>query len=480
MNPTNHDQLLKEKAILLLSRERELAALRKKHVRASAWLTVSYGLAEIANALLPAREIYERFSLSLIGSLQLQSVCFYELSPEGGLAAVLQKGNVKSEQSVGAAGMELVRSRSAGLSNDPKDDSERELAKSVGLGRMLWYRLERVGAPPLLLVAGYDAARSVFYAPFDDEDLAHFTSLGHHLEVLLGNQALISALEDEKRALQRFNQELEGRVEQRTQELADRNQQLARALAGLREKEQRITDDLEQARTFQRSILPALPRSRELTFEALFLPVELVGGDIYDVCRLSDGRFRIFMTDATGHGVQASMRTVVLKAEYNRVKNDLVSPGAVLEAFNRSVVALYPESEMLCTASCIDVVPGGRGAEVHYANAAQPPLVRVSGAAADLVFLDSPFLGVAETVDVPTMSFSLGAGDRLFVYTDGLSDQTNRDGAMFDLVGSLARGSGGSLRSLVDHLMDAFDGFRAGYATSDDITLVALEVSRVD
>jgi serine phosphatase RsbU (regulator of sigma subunit) len=477
MNPPSHEQLLKEKALLLLSRERELAALRKRHERAVAWLDVSYKLAEIANALLPANDIFDRFARNLIGSLQLQAVCFHELLADGVLGKVLTVGHVRSEPSMAAPAYGMVRERVAGMSNMPKEDGLRELGKAVGLQRFLWYRLDRVSGPSMLVVAGYDATRAVFYAPFDDEDLAHFTSLAHHLEVLLGNQALISELEGEKRALQRFNQELEARVNDRTRELADRNQQLAQALGDLRDKELRITDDLEQARTFQRSILPVLPRSQECLFEAFFRPVDLVGGDIYDVSRLSDGRFRIFMTDATGHGVQASMRTVVLKAEYDRVKHELVMPGRVLEAFNRTVVALYSGSDMLCTACCVDVVPSSDGAVVHYANAAQPALVHVTGDEAKTVYSDGPFLGLTAETEVPTTSFGLAFGDRLLVYTDGLSDQTNRSGAVFDLVAHLNGASRRSLSSLVSHVVDCFDKFRTEAATADDVTLVALEIS---
>jgi sigma-B regulation protein RsbU (phosphoserine phosphatase) len=74
------------------------------------------------------------------------------------------------------------------------------------------------------------------------------------------------------------------------------------------------------------------------------------------------------------------------------------------------------------------------------------------------------------------MSFELGRGDRLMIHTDGLSDQMNADGTIFDLDDALAKASAPSVSELVDGLIRSLDAFRAGFVTSDDITLVALEI----
>jgi serine phosphatase RsbU (regulator of sigma subunit) len=476
----DHEHLLREKVILLMARERELTALRKKLERASAWLTVAYGLPEMASALLPEPEIYERFSRSLIHALQLQAVCLYELADDGRLVGILEMGRPKRGGADRTTGEQLVRGQVVGMCNEPKTEAERGLGTMVGLHRFLWYRLDQLQRPSLLVVAGYDAERALFYAPFSDEDTAHFASLGHHLQILLGNKALISELETDKRALTEFNQKLEKRVEERTEEVNEYNRELARTLGSLREKEQRITDDLLQARAFQQSILPALPVSGEIAFQAFFRPLELVGGDIYDICRLSDGRFRVFMADATGHGVQASMRTVVLKSEYDRLKHALVAPGTLLQDFSRNVVTLYPESEMLCTGCCLDVTPTGGGAIVHYANAAHPPLLHLIDGEVRQIYSDGPFLGLAQEIDVPTTTFTLDVGHRLLVYTDGLCDHTRPDGSSFDLARAMIGGQGAPLGAFLEHVLRSLDDFREGRENVDDLTVVALEVLGAD
>ena len=472
----DEERLLKEKAILLMARERELTALRKKHDRSDAWLAAAQGLTQIANARLSPEEIYRQFSESLIAVLQPQAVGFHELGEGGALHPVLRagQGSGGSERLLGA-GRALV-DRGAAFCNAPTDDASRDLAAALGLWRFLIYRVDRIDGPSMLVSMGYDQERSIFYAAFDESDAARFASLGHHLKELLGNMYLVRELEADKVKLQEFNQALEQRVVERTKELAERNVELADTLAKLRDKEQRITDDLEQARAFQQSILPTLPVMPRLKVHAYFRPVELVGGDIYDVCQISDRQLRIFVADATGHGVQAAMRTIVLKAEYDRLKTEIRNPSWLLETFNRNLVTLYSRSEMMCTACCVDVVVDGARARVRFANAAQPALLRLIGEETKEESSDGPFLGLGEDTEIPLAEFEIAAGERLLVYTDGLSDQPNAAGATFDLARSLRANAALPLAQMVERITAEFDEFRGENTTADDVTLVVIEV----
>ena len=470
------ERLLKEKAMLLMARERELTALRKKHDRSDAWLAVAHGLPQFASALLSPAEIYQQFSESLISALQLQAVGFHELGADGMLVPVLRAGNWSGGAARALLAGRALLDRGSGLCNAPEDDATRDLAGALGLWRFLWFRIDRIDGPSMLVTMGYDQERSIFYAGFDDSDAARFASLGHHLKVLLGNMYLVRELETDKRTLQQFNQALELRVAERTKELAERNDQLAELLGALRDKEQRINDDLEQARAFQQSILPTFTSSAMAEVHAYFRPLELVGGDIYDVCQLSENHFRIFVADATGHGVQAAMRTIVLKAEYDRVKFEIGNPAALLEAFNRNVVTLYSRSEMLCTACCLDVIVRAGGARVRYASAAQPPVIRMIGDQTQEVESAGPFMGLTKDTEVPLCELEVAAGERLIVYTDGLSDQPNAAGVTFDLAAELRAHASLPLGPLFERIMSAFDAFRGECRTADDVTLVGIEV----
>src|SRR6185436_18140879 len=161
-------------------------------------------------------------------------------------------------------------------------------------------------------------------------------------------------------------------------QLQSANESLTRTLAALEQRDAEVREDLEEARAFQQLILPAMPSDSRLEFAALYHPTAEVGGDIYDVFELEPGHIRVFMADARGHGVQAALRTILLRSDYERVRRDREGPGTVLAQLNQRIVARYPGMHLQCTAACVDVFPDPRGgARIRYAAAAHPPFLHI-------------------------------------------------------------------------------------------------------
>jgi ligand-binding sensor domain-containing protein/serine phosphatase RsbU (regulator of sigma subunit) len=270
---------------------------------------------------------------------------------------------------------------------------------------------------------------------------------------------------------------LERKVDERTVQLAKANDDLQGAFKALAEKDARLHEDLLQAQAFQQRILPRLPASGPLRIRALYKPADLVGGDIYDVWQMPDGRTRVFMADTTGHGVQASLRTMVLKTEWERLKGTDHGPGQVLSELNEKISTVYPGLEMRCSALCFDVVPlAGGGASVRYANAAHPPLLRASGGKVEEIYASGTFLGMIGGVTFRETSVRLDEGDLLLAYTDGICEQEDAAGQAFGIermqeILSAEPHADGALATL-DRAMAAFAG---GRALDDDVALVCIE-----
>jgi serine phosphatase RsbU (regulator of sigma subunit) len=266
-------------------------------------------------------------------------------------------------------------------------------------------------------------------------------------------------------------------MEQAASELAAVNDKLAAALRVLEERDHRISEDLAQAWAFQRLMLPRLPPPAALRFAALYRPAEVVGGDLYDVCRVTGGGHRVFIADAIGHGVQAAMRTMILKTEYDRVR-DAATPARALVELNRRISAAYPGLELQCTAACFDVNADGPVTHVAYATAAHPPLIVVSpDGAARQVYQAAPFLGVIPDIEITPVHFELRRGERLFALSDGLVEETKDDKefGVERLLAALARPEL-SLEDTMTSALAALEEFVGGTAMSDDITLIGIEV----
>jgi serine phosphatase RsbU (regulator of sigma subunit) len=252
------------------------------------------------------------------------------------------------------------------------------------------------------------------------------------------------------------------------EELVDENRRLRELMA-------RMNEDLAQARAFQQRILPALPRTPEAHFAVIYRPAEEVGGDLYDIHRTTGGGFRVFIVDAIGHGMQAALRTMILKAEWDRVR-DAATPVRALVELNRRLVAAFPGLELQCTASCVDVTPDGERAQVAYATAAHPPLVIGSPSGARQVYKAGPFLGVLPDVELDEVYFNLPRGDRLFLFTDGLVEET-RGQEEFGMTRVLAAlGRRAALDATLAAVAAEVDEFVGGAEPVDDLTLIGLEI----
>jgi serine phosphatase RsbU (regulator of sigma subunit)/streptogramin lyase len=260
--------------------------------------------------------------------------------------------------------------------------------------------------------------------------------------------------------------------------VAARTGELQAALSSLKEKDERIGADLAEAREFQQRMLPSLPPPGNLVFAAAYLPAELVGGDIYDVCEIGPGRHRVFLADATGHGVQASLRTMVLKTEYDRLKRDERGPERVIAELNRRIAGAYPDMELLCSACCFDVIEGEGGAvSVRYANAAHVPLLLARESGVEEVYLGSPLLGMVEDAEFNAIDLILNPGDRLLAFTDGLMEQESpaREAFGTDRVSEALADRSRSLADIVSGLLAEAEAFAGSVGWCDDATLVGIE-----
>jgi sigma-B regulation protein RsbU (phosphoserine phosphatase) len=205
----------------------------------------------------------------------------------------------------------------------------------------------------------------------------------------------------------------------RAEELAVLEIQERELVGLLRDVEARdtiIQRDLEEARQFQRKMLGAPPWVRGASVEVVYTPLGLVGGDLYAVSVDGD-RLRLFVADATGHGVRASLTTMFIKSGYEAVRAKATEPAMLLAALNDAIASTYRSSEMLFSAVCVDIdLPTGR---VLTSSAAHPALCIVQGGKASLIEGGGAFLGLRTGMKFTTHERMLGPGDAVYLLTDG-------------------------------------------------------------
>jgi len=238
-------------------------------------------------------------------------------------------------------------------------------------------------------------------------------------------------------------------------------------------------DEMVSAASIQRAMLPPpLPEGScagRVTLHAVMRPAREIGGDFYDFFQIGDNRLGIVIGDVSGKGVPASLfmamtRTVIRLVA--RQDEDIVigigRANALLSAEN--------DSSMFVTLvyGVLDFATG----VLTYCNCGHNPpvLIRGDGTEETLILTGLP-LGVMLDAEYATRAIALASGDRLLLYTDGVTEASAGDGAEFGeerLRMAIRELRHSPARMTVESIVQRVDAFASGAPQADDITCLAL------
>jgi phosphoserine phosphatase RsbU/P len=237
------------------------------------------------------------------------------------------------------------------------------------------------------------------------------------------------------------------------------------------------------AATLQRTLLPpALPVVPGLEVAAHYHPASTdeVGGDFYDLFRLDDGRWGLFVGDVCGNGAGAAVVTSLARYTLRAAAVHDPDPVAVLTELN---AALHRErldpAHRFCSVVFGVLTPEAGGCGVVLATGGHPPpvVIRTDGTAEYGYDAGGQVVGLLPEATFVAMALHLGPGDTLLLYTDGLSEaRVDRDTRFDedDLLEFLASQAPASASHAVAAVRGLLDGF--GPALDDDTALLVVGV----
>jgi sigma-B regulation protein RsbU (phosphoserine phosphatase) len=245
-------------------------------------------------------------------------------------------------------------------------------------------------------------------------------------------------------------------------------------LAAFERADQRedLMEDLLQAREFQQRILTPPPQIPGVATEVLYRPLDLVGGDLYQVFALPDGTLRVFVADATGHGVKASLTTVLISSEYELVRREAGGPAQVLAALNQRIATNFTHLSVHFTAICADF--DFKKGLLRFSSAAHPAPCLVRGESARELETGGPFIGLMADVEFPEWTHQLLRGDHVALYTDGAIEAFNAASEPFgeERLLEAFRCAVAAQKPLGVFLVMVLEQFLNGLPLSDDLTFV--------
>jgi sigma-B regulation protein RsbU (phosphoserine phosphatase) len=193
---------------------------------------------------------------------------------------------------------------------------------------------------------------------------------------------------------------------------------------------QSLNHEAELARKIQRSLLPGiLDLSPWTSIAAAWEPSAHVGGDYFDVFLLGDDRIGFCIADVSGHGIPAALLMSNVQSAVRLLATDGVPPAEICDRLNRQASTSFPESDFLTFLFGSLHIPTWR---MVYCNAGHcsPIIIRDGGRVEPLRAGGIP-LGTLPTWDYREESVLLHPGDKIFLYTDGVTEAMNRAGELF-------------------------------------------------
>lgn len=247
----------------------------------------------------------------------------------------------------------------------------------------------------------------------------------------------------------------------------------------LEERQREIEEDLALAARVQQSLAPQSLVWGGVRVEAYFHPVRTIGGDFGLVSPLDHDHLNLLVCDVSGHGIGSALVANRIYTETMAQLRSATPLGAILYRLNNFVMQSIGSSVFFFTVAAARLDRNGR--RMVFAGAGHPPVMTVTpGEEPRLLESRSMVLGaLPEAVDSEaTLDVSLNSGDRVVLYTDGLTDVFNSQGEMLGVSGVqkfVRETAMEPFSEMKQGLLDRIANWREGPPV-DDMSLVIVEV----
>ena len=247
----------------------------------------------------------------------------------------------------------------------------------------------------------------------------------------------------------------------------------------------RLWDELSRvARSLQQSLLPpTLLQVPGVELAARYISAAdgMVGGDFYDAFATVDGTWAVVVGDVCGKGAEAAAVTALARHTLRAAALHTSCPEDVLLALNEAILRAELDYRF-CTVAYLSLEPTNGGVQVTVATGGHPLpiLVRADGRVASFGH-PGALLGVMDTPPIGQAVTTLGAGDMLVLYTDGVIEASRADDAFGpDRLAALLAGCAGRDAPSVAASVEA-EVLRVQHGrVRDDVAVLVARVPAVD
>lgn len=239
--------------------------------------------------------------------------------------------------------------------------------------------------------------------------------------------------------------------------------------------EERLDSELRGVGTVQKRLLPeVLPQLPGCEVWAFYQPSGRASGDYYDVVKTPEGTLSFIVADVSGHGAPAAVVMSMSKTAFRLFLSQGTSIERMFPKFN-DYLCDNLSADMFVTAmgGSIDVAAG----LLQYISAGHSPAILSQARTGECAVLGEHgiLLGVLPGQEFPPTSVRIDKGDKLIIYTDGITEARNDLNEEFGqerLIEAIKKASASSAEELANDIIGAVTKHTSGLEPNDDMTLL--------
>ncbi len=255
-------------------------------------------------------------------------------------------------------------------------------------------------------------------------------------------------------------------------------------LTAVTSERERIGAELSIASTIQENsvpnIFPAFPSRKDFDIYAIMTPAKEVGGDFYNFFLVDDDRLAMVMADVSGKGIPAALFMMVTNILISDRTHMGGTPAEILTFVNDNICE-HNQADMFVTV-WLGILELSTG-KLTAANAGHddPAVYRKNGKFEIVKNPHGLVVGAMSGIKYKDFEIQLKDGDKLFLYTDGVPEATDKDNRMFTverMIDALNNHREKAPKEILEGIHESVNGFVGNAPQFDDLTMLCIEYKK--
>jgi len=253
---------------------------------------------------------------------------------------------------------------------------------------------------------------------------------------------------------------------------------LKKANSELYQKNLLIKRELEAAKKIQQYIIPDdFNFINYPNISGIYRPIEDIGGDFFDCYRIDENRSAFLIADVTGHGIPAALTMTMSKMLFSIYAEKFPNTAHLLKEINLQLRGTLLDMQYI---TAFYLIYDKSSNSLTYSNAGHTRPLYYKSSKNQIIALDSFgwFIGISDVTEYEEKRITVGEGDRLLLYTDGITEAKNKDGEDFGEI-RLARFIKDNQnlcgKDFCNRLLDNLNDYIDGTKINDDIAFLNIE-----